>query len=215
MIPSPRVNGRETGALDVINAALARSGDGGFATGPDGRIVAWNRGAERILESPADEVIGKTCCEVFAGHDAAGNRLCYPGCHIRSLVRMAEPVCAYDLRTRTRSGRVVWINVSVLPLALDGAAVMTVHLFRDITATHEVLAGTRNGATHEAVASTLTRRESEILRLLGEGLGTAAAAGRLHVSRATVRNHIQNIFAKLGVHSRLEAVAHATRHYLL
>ena len=33
---------------------------------------------------------------------------------------------------------------------------------------------------------------------------------RLHVSPATVRNHVQNILGKLGVHSRLEAVVHAT-----
>jgi DNA-binding NarL/FixJ family response regulator len=35
------------------------------------------------------------------------------------------------------------------------------------------------------------------------------------VSPATVRNHVQNLFAKLDVHSRLEAVAYASRHRLL
>jgi DNA-binding NarL/FixJ family response regulator len=40
-------------------------------------------------------------------------------------------------------------------------------------------------------------------------------ADRLHVSRATIRNHAQNIFAKLGVHSRLEAVAYAAQHRIL
>jgi DNA-binding NarL/FixJ family response regulator len=48
-----------------------------------------------------------------------------------------------------------------------------------------------------------------------QGLNTAATATRLAVSRATVRNHVQNIFGKLGVHSRLEAVAYARRHRLL
>jgi hypothetical protein len=37
-------------------------------------------------------------------------------------------------------------------------------------------------------------------------------AERLHVSPATIRNHAQNIFAKLEVHSRLEAVAWANQH---
>jgi two-component system nitrate/nitrite response regulator NarL len=45
-----------------------------------------------------------------------------------------------------------------------------------------------------------------------EGLNTAAIAGRLAVSPATVRNHVQSILGKLGVHSRLEAVAFAARH---
>jgi two-component system nitrate/nitrite response regulator NarL len=35
------------------------------------------------------------------------------------------------------------------------------------------------------------------------------------VSPATVRNHVQNVLAKLGVHSRLEAVAYANRHRIL
>jgi len=48
-----------------------------------------------------------------------------------------------------------------------------------------------------------------------EGLNTAMAAERLHVSPATVRNHVQNILGKLGAHSRLEAVAQARQHRLI
>jgi DNA-binding NarL/FixJ family response regulator len=84
-----------------------------------------------------------------------------------------------------------------------------------LTLVHERLAGAApatNGA--QAASPDLTRRELEILRLLTQGLNTARAAERLHVSRATVRNHVQNVFAKLGVHSRLEAVAYAARHRL-
>jgi DNA-binding NarL/FixJ family response regulator len=47
------------------------------------------------------------------------------------------------------------------------------------------------------------------------GANTKVLAERLHVSPATVRNHAQNIFAKLGVHSRLEAVAYGTQHRLV
>jgi DNA-binding NarL/FixJ family response regulator len=61
----------------------------------------------------------------------------------------------------------------------------------------------------------LTRRELEVLRLVAAGNNTRALAERLQVSRATVRNHVQNILSKLGVHSRLEAAAYATRHRLL
>lgn len=53
----------------------------------------------------------------------------------------------------------------------------------------------------------LTAREREVLALFAEGLGTDAAARRLAISRVTVRNHSQRILAKLGVHSRLAAVA--------
>jgi DNA-binding NarL/FixJ family response regulator len=53
----------------------------------------------------------------------------------------------------------------------------------------------------------LTSREREVLALFAEGLGTEATAARLEISRVTVRNHSQRILAKLGVHSRLAAVA--------
>jgi len=53
----------------------------------------------------------------------------------------------------------------------------------------------------------LTAREREVLSLFAEGLGTEATAARLSISRVTVRNHSQRILAKLGVHSRLAAVA--------
>lgn len=55
--------------------------------------------------------------------------------------------------------------------------------------------------------SRLTRREREVLHLLVDGSGTEAIAEKLVISPQTARTHIQNILAKLGVHSRLEAAA--------
>jgi DNA-binding NarL/FixJ family response regulator len=57
----------------------------------------------------------------------------------------------------------------------------------------------------------LTARELEVLRLLAKGRSTDAIASELYVSPHTVRNHVSNILAKLGAHSKLEAVAIATR----
>jgi two-component system nitrate/nitrite response regulator NarL len=50
---------------------------------------------------------------------------------------------------------------------------------------------------------------------MATGANTRTVAEQLHVSPATVRNHVQNLLGKLGVHSRLEAVAYATNHRLL
>jgi PAS domain S-box-containing protein len=220
--PPVHSNGVSSVADGHLAAALQRTGDGAFVIGAAGRIILWNRAAERMLGFTAREVANKACCEIFGGYDDAGNRLCYPGCHIQSLVRLAEPVASYDMRTRTKAGKPIWLNVSVLPLPANGSGTSTtLHLFRDVTATkeliglvHERMAKAHGeGATDDAAAG-LTRREVEILRQLTQGLSTAAVAERLHVSRATVRNHIQNIFAKLGVHTRLAAVAWANTHRL-
>ncbi|MCU1374683.1 MAG: putative NarL family two-component response regulator [Actinomycetia bacterium] len=61
----------------------------------------------------------------------------------------------------------------------------------------------------------LTARELEVLELLAEGTPNHELAARMGISRNTVRNHVQNLLTKLGVHSRLEAVALATREGLL
>ena len=53
----------------------------------------------------------------------------------------------------------------------------------------------------------LTPRESEVLRLLAEGLTAAQIAAKLVISPKTVATHVQRILAKLGVHSRTQAVA--------
>jgi DNA-binding NarL/FixJ family response regulator len=60
-------------------------------------------------------------------------------------------------------------------------------------------------------AAALTARELEVLKMLAKGLSTEAIAVELFVSIYTVRNHVGNILAKLGAHSKLEAVAAAAR----
>jgi PAS domain S-box-containing protein len=203
-----------------LEQILARAGDGAFAVGPEGRVVLWNRVAEKILGWSAREIMGRPCCDVFVGVDEHGNRLCYQGCHVMSLVKLGEPVQHFDMQTRTKAGKPVWLDISILEAPSNGpGGALAIHLFRDVTATRELLR-----LVHERLhapsappdeATVLTRRELEVLRLMAGGANTKVLAERLHVSPATVRNHAQNIFAKLGVHSRLEAVAYATQHRLL
>ncbi len=202
-----------------LDEALGRSGDGAFVIGAEGKIVVWNRAAERILGYTGREAIGRPCCDIFVGRDDHGNRLCYQGCHVQNLIKLGEPVQSFDMQTRTKSGRSVWLNISTLATGNGHNGSVTIHLFRDVTGTKELLSLVQERLSAPAAPpdgnSALTRRELEILRLLGTGANTKVAAERLHVSTATVRNHVQNIFGKLGVHSRLEAVAYATTHRLL
>jgi DNA-binding NarL/FixJ family response regulator len=61
----------------------------------------------------------------------------------------------------------------------------------------------------------ITQREHEVLVLLAEGLSTREIAQQLFISLNTARNHVQRLIAKLGAHSRLEAVAVARRNGML
>jgi LuxR family maltose regulon positive regulatory protein len=55
----------------------------------------------------------------------------------------------------------------------------------------------------------LSERELEVLRLVAEGLTNREIAARLYLSLNTVKGHTRNIYGKLGVHSRTQAVARA------
>ncbi len=57
----------------------------------------------------------------------------------------------------------------------------------------------------------LTRRERDVLRLLGEGLSNKDIAARLYISPKTAEHHVGRIYGKLGVKSRAEAAAYAVR----
>src|SRR5215469_3816323 len=60
---------------------------------------------------------------------------------------------------------------------------------------------------NDRLLAALTPREREVLACLAEGAGRRDVAERLNLSANTVRTHLKNLMAKLGVHSTLEAVA--------
>lgn len=74
-----------------------------------------------------------------------------------------------------------------------------------------------NTIAHRAVASLegLSRRELEVLRLLGRGMTNRVIAQELVVSEKTVASHVSHIFTKLGVSSRSAATAYAYDHKLI
>jgi DNA-binding NarL/FixJ family response regulator len=64
-------------------------------------------------------------------------------------------------------------------------------------------------------AESLTRRELEVLQLVGDGLSNLRISKELFLSQATVKSHLVHIYAKLGVDSRTSAVAVATARRLI
>lgn len=91
--------------------------------------------------------------------------------------------------------------------------------FEDLGATHDAdrtAAFLRSlgvaGRTGPKLLGELSKREVEVLRLLGEGLTNAEIAARLYISTKTVATHVGNVFAKLQLRNRAEAAALANRH---
>jgi DNA-binding NarL/FixJ family response regulator len=50
-------------------------------------------------------------------------------------------------------------------------------------------------------------RQRQVLELVAEGLGNKEIAGRMHITENTVKSHLQDVFSRLGVSSRIEALA--------
>jgi DNA-binding NarL/FixJ family response regulator len=120
---------------------------------------------------------------------------------IRAFVAVRDPVVLRTLATALKSNRDI-ILVSLpeeADVVVDEAAVRA----------GARLDGAENGD------GALTRRELSVLRLVAHGLGNKEIASELGISTHTVKYHLASLLAKLGVHSRTEAVTTGLRKGLL
>src|SRR4051794_5206123 len=128
----------------------------------------------------------------------------------------AEPDDAVGLRA-LRTGAAGYIpkgfNPDTLPQivrgVVDGEAAISRRLSMALVDSYR--RSPRVGAGLRPVRSTLTDREWEVLDLLASGERTEGIARRLVLSTETVRSHLKNLYRKLGVRSRSEAVEAAER----
>lgn len=67
----------------------------------------------------------------------------------------------------------------------------------------------------EMKIESLTKREHEVIKLVGHGHNSAAISSQLFISEATVRNHLTSILGKLGLSNRFELAVYAFRHRLV
>jgi len=170
------------------------------------------------LELSPDPVFGTS----RLGCDVHGNRYCAESCPVTQMALHGEPVRHFVLHLRAKDGRRVASEVSVLHLeAPPPDLFFLAHILQPQDAQPLSLRPAEAGAapprpaldaareSPDARARKLTSREVEILGMLAGGHTTPEMAARLHISRLTARNHLQNILDKLEVHSKSEAVAFA------
>jgi len=136
--------------------------------------------------------------------------------HTGVVVLAAEPDDAVGLQA-LRAGAAGYISKEFAPDTLpqivrgviDGEAAISRRLSMALVDSYR--RSPRIGAGLRPVRSTLTDREWEVLDLLASGESTDAIARRLVLSTETVRSHLKNLYRKLGVRSRSEAIGAAER----
>jgi len=214
--------------LDLV----ASTADPAFGTDEDGRIVIWNRAAEKLFGYEASDVLGRPCHDIICGKDLFGNRFCDEFCALANMARRREAVRRFQMDIRLESNQLQRVSVSVLTVPGPRESQFTmIHLLQpvrsrrspdELTAFGEApgedmgsaASGRSVGSPPPQLAS-LTPRELEVLRLLTDGSSNKKIADSLYISVMTVRTHIQNVLRKLEVHSKVEAVALALRHRLI
>jgi PAS domain S-box-containing protein len=213
---APGIDGSLAELLDV----LGRTTDAMLAIDDDFRIIAWNDAATDLLGYTPDEAVGRPCHEILCWRDRTGNAVCNGFCPAALPSEPDQVIETREVLGRSASGKTLWLSAStIVPPAELRDRCRLVHLIREVSFPPELervvaerLEGWSPASSHDDdPLDVLTPRERDVLQLLTEGLDGAAIAQRLFLSPATVRNHIQHILDKLGVHSRVEAVALALR----
>lgn len=199
--------------LKRFHLRLDGTADAAFAVDSLGRISAWNNAAAELFGLSEAEVINVRCHKIFQCADENGP-VCAERCIIERAVGDNGLQTNFDLRIQTRSGK-LWCNLSAL-IASDAVSRVRHAIYivqpceirkRLEQAVSEFVRSQTATAPHVNVH--LTSREVEVLRSLAKGHNTRKIANQLHISSATVNNHVKHILTKFDAHTRLEAIRHA------
>ncbi len=199
------------GKLGVSNAILDKAPPLGAGERERLRLIPYV--TQRMLQgSPALAPLGAVAVQHGERLDGSGYPNGLSGSMISREARVLGAADTYQSLREPRPHRE--------PLTPDAAAARLREEVRagrlDPEAVEAVLA-TAGHRTPRRVAGPagLTAREIDVLRLIARGLSTKQVADRLVISRKTVANHVEHIYAKIGTTNRASAALFATQHGLL
>lgn len=220
--------------MPTFGELLYQAVDGSFAIDSNQRIIYWDPGCEELLGYSEHWVLGRPCCDVLNWcKPTSDTSFCQRNCYVAGMCDgKVSGNKTFLVKARDKNDQPLALSVSIVLVPAtckDNWHVMHLlhrSVFPDVltvieTSNHKS-SGRKSSFSFNAAAvkadkpaSRLTSRELEVLALLSEGITGSTISKRLNISNATVRNHIQHIQCKLGVHSKTEAVAYAYRHNFL
>ena len=202
------------------------------ATDSQDRLLEVNSACRDLLGWEDGEVDGRRFHELAEIRDGSGNRLTGAAFPILEILACGEGIREFELILRAKGGQQQLAKVSVVVvLEANGREYELVYLLQPIlrrrradavidqllqSAEPEADAGLPGWWNERHAADQkLTRRQVQVLRQLVRGQSTEEIAEALGTSVSTVRSHIQNLYDRLDVHNRAQAVAWGLRHMIL
>ena len=201
----------------VDDHALVRSGLEAFLmVQKDLKLVAQARNGQQAItlcaEAQPDVVLMDLLMPGLSGIEVIGQiRQKFP--HIRCIALTSYK--DEDLvQGALQAGAIGYLLKDVSAEDLAGA-IRLAHAGRPALAAEAAQALIQMSQRGAAPGADLSDREREVLALMVEGLNNPEIAGRLVLSRGTVKSHVSSILSKLGVASRTEAVSLALQNHLV
>ena len=204
--------------MNTLGDVFEQSTDAVFGIDVTGRIRFVNNMFERLMGYSRNKSCGNQCANVLCGTDLRGQAFCGPHCPIPKTTDDQPPISDFDLVVKHADGHDVLVNIgaSYIPPQLQEEARQVGVFFSMRQVNPQRMLQRMAMAPVEGPArigrhgfDRLTSREKEILDLAVNGKKTSQIACSLSISTQTVRTHFRNIYQKLGVNSRTEAVIFA------
>jgi two-component system, NarL family, nitrate/nitrite response regulator NarL len=189
--------------LEALSTALSARGwtVEATATTPEDAVQAVRLHEPDMLVTDVDfaDERGLDAIRLVADRHPATKIVVLTGLDSPDVVRAALEIGVAGYTRKDRSLRAI---VDALERVGTGGVAIDSGLLRRLAVRSRAV----RSSTHTMFGS-LTPRERRVLELLVDGQNTAEIVAELHISDSTARTHVQSILSKLGVHSRLQAVA--------
>ena len=197
----------------------------------DRRIVWINETMAAIHRCEPEKVVGERCIDALQGCDHTCDDCVLTKALAQGRTQVAEKSMVFpsggrrwgDVHAYPVRGCEKDVSAVIVIVSETTASKQAIQKQRDYTDLLEMQLSEKKGGKKSvtldggtiSLSVKLSRRETDVLRLITEGYTNAQISELLDISSNTVKSYVNNLFNKLGVNDRTQAAVLATRHHII